>query len=89
MADCGIGIENAGHVKMCNASIDVFKNNKNKPYRLDCDNLKDIWNSKTRQEIKPQFHDFTSLVDGARAGPLHFFFALGSTGFTNGSDPSR
>ena len=52
MADCGIGIENAGHVKMCNASIDVFKNNKNKPYRLDSDKLKDIWNSKTRQEIK-------------------------------------
>jgi len=51
MSDCGIGIENSGHVKMCNASIDVFKNNKNEPHRLDKDNLKDIWNSKTRKEI--------------------------------------
>jgi MoaA/NifB/PqqE/SkfB family radical SAM enzyme len=51
MSDCGIGIENSGHIKMCNASIDVFKNNKNEPCRLDKDNLKDIWNSKTRKEI--------------------------------------
>ena len=52
MANCGIGIENSGHVKMCNASIDVFKNRKNDPFRLDKDNLQDIWYSNTRQEIK-------------------------------------
>ena len=39
LADCGIGIENSGHVKMCNASIDVFKDKNGTPYRLDQHNL--------------------------------------------------
>tara|TARA_E500000178_G_C16994651_1_gene742538 strand:+ start:96 stop:1322 length:1227 start_codon:yes stop_codon:yes gene_type:complete len=53
LADCGIGIENSGHVKMCNASIDVFKDKNGTPYRLDQHNLQDIWdNNVTRKEIK-------------------------------------
>jgi len=85
MAECGIGIENAGHVKMCNASIDVFKNNKNKPYRLDTDNLKDIWNSKTRQEIKESLkkgmrHDNCKLCwDAEDAGVTSIRQVLNST----------
>ena len=43
---------NSGHVKMCNASTDVFKGIKNNPLRLDKDNLQDIWHSDTRLEIK-------------------------------------
>lgn len=53
LAECGIGIENSGHVKMCNASIDVFKDKYGTPYRLDQHNLQNIWNNTvTRKEIK-------------------------------------
>ena len=52
LAKCGIGVENAGHVKLCNASIDVFKDSKGNPYRLDETNLQEIWdNTTTRKEI--------------------------------------
>tara|TARA_A100001011_G_scaffold256021_1_gene264275 strand:- start:1088 stop:2353 length:1266 start_codon:yes stop_codon:yes gene_type:complete len=52
LAKCGIGVENAGHVKLCNASIDVFKDPRGNPYRLDETGLQEIWdNTVTRREI--------------------------------------
>jgi MoaA/NifB/PqqE/SkfB family radical SAM enzyme len=51
LAECGIGVENAGHVKMCNASREVFMDNNNKPYRLDTSSIKEIYQSKTRKKI--------------------------------------
>jgi len=52
LAKCGIGVENAGHVKLCNASVDIFKDSKGKPYRLDETGLQEIWdNTTTRKEI--------------------------------------
>ena len=52
LAECGIGIENSGHVKLCNASIDVLKDKNKTPFRLDVDNLQDVWNKDvTRKEI--------------------------------------
>lgn len=52
LAKCGIGVENAGHVKLCNASIDIFKDPKGNPYRLDQTGLQEIWdNTVTRKEI--------------------------------------
>jgi len=52
LAQRGMGIENAGHVKLCNLSRDIFKDENGEPYRLDQTNLKDIWrNNVTRKEI--------------------------------------
>lgn len=52
LAQRGMGIENAGHVKICNLSRDIFKDEKGNPYRLDQTNLKDIWRDNvTRKEI--------------------------------------
>ena len=51
LAECGVGVENAGHVKMCNASRDVFIDDDNKPYRLDANSIKEIYQSKTRKKI--------------------------------------
>ena len=52
LAKCGIGVENAGHVKLCNASIDVFKDSKGNPYMIDETGLQEIWdNTTTRKEI--------------------------------------
>ena len=51
LAECGIGVENAGHVKMCNASREVFMDDKNQPYRLDTSSIKQIYQSKTRKKI--------------------------------------
>tara|TARA_B110001454_G_C12683961_1_gene419355 strand:+ start:190 stop:1440 length:1251 start_codon:yes stop_codon:yes gene_type:complete len=51
LAECAIGVENAGHVKCCNASRSVFIDNNNKPYRLDTSSIKDIFKSKTRKNI--------------------------------------
>tara|TARA_R110001606_G_C15323277_1_gene644847 strand:- start:66 stop:1292 length:1227 start_codon:yes stop_codon:yes gene_type:complete len=52
LAECGVGVENAGHVKLCNASIDIFKDKAGNPYRIDQTNLQDIWdNTVTRKEI--------------------------------------
>ena len=52
LAQRGIGIENAGHVKLCNLSKDIFKDANGNPYRIDQTNLKDIWkNNVTRKEI--------------------------------------
>ena len=52
LAQRGMGIENAGHVKLCNLSRDIFKDQNGNPYRLDQTNLKDIWNNTvTRKEI--------------------------------------
>tara|TARA_Y100000592_G_scaffold17516_1_gene26317 strand:+ start:4019 stop:5212 length:1194 start_codon:yes stop_codon:yes gene_type:complete len=52
LAQRGMGIENAGHVKLCNLSRDIFKDTKGDPYRLDQTNLKEIWrNNITRKEV--------------------------------------
>ena len=51
LAECGIGVENAGHVKMCNASREVFIDDKNQPYRLNTSSIKEIYQSKTRKKI--------------------------------------
>lgn len=51
LAETGIGVENGGHVKMCNASRDVFMDDKNMPYRLDTHSIKEIFKSKTRKNI--------------------------------------
>ena len=52
LAQRGIGIENAGHVKVCNLSSHIFKDANGDPYRIDQTNLRDIWNNNvTRKEI--------------------------------------
>ncbi len=52
LAQRGIGIENAGHVKVCNLSTHIFKDANGDPYRIDQTNLRDIWNNNvTRKEI--------------------------------------
>ncbi len=51
LAECGIGVENAGHVKMCNASRDVFIDEDSKPDSLDANSIKEIYQSKTRKKI--------------------------------------
>jgi molybdenum cofactor biosynthesis enzyme MoaA len=61
LAQRGIGIENAGHVKLCNLSTHIFKDERGTPYRVDQTNLKDIWkNNVTRREINE------SLAKGQR-----------------------
>jgi len=52
LARRGIGIENAGHVKLCNLSTHIFKDAKGNPFRIDQTKLDDIWRDNvTRKEI--------------------------------------
>ena len=61
LAQRGIGIENAGHVKLCNLSTQIFKDSEGNPYRIDQTNLQDIWDKNvTRKEIND------SLQNGQR-----------------------
>jgi len=48
----GLGVENSGHVKLCNLSTTLFKDKKGVPYRLDQTGLSEIWEQNvTRREI--------------------------------------
>ena len=51
LAECGIGVENAGHVKLCNASIDVFKDSKGNPVKGGGGNV--TWSGGSKSGFDP------------------------------------